>query len=1692
MKRLFAILLLLVGIGLHAQNYNNEWIDFSKTYYKFKVAADGLCRIPQSVLAAAGLGSASAQSFQLFRNGQEVPLYTSVPGGPLGSSDYIEFWGHMNDGVPDKPLYYSPAYQHTQKWSLESDTVFYFLTVNTTVTPFHFANATNDTTATTLPVEPYFMNKTGTFFRTGGINPGFAEDVGEYIYSSSYDIGEWWSSTDIYPGNPLVDNQSNLFVYSGRPNATLSYGMAGCADDLRRVQVSVNNTIMVDSEMDSFYDLKGTVTVPIGSIAGGTASVQFTNNSGTGTDRMRASFYEFTYPRQFNFGGQSSYYFELAAKGAGYFLKISGFNVSGSATPILYDLTSGARYSAIVGAGNILSFLLPGSTSARKFVLVNEDPSTVTTITSLTTKNFVNFTHSANQGSYLIISNPILYTGTGGVNAILDYKNYRSSAAGGSYDAQIYDINELVDQFAFGIKKHPLSIQNFLRYARTDFAMKPQYVFLIGHGLTYTDYQLYSEQQKNPLADQLDMVPTYGYPASDNKLSAGNGVDAVPVTPIGRLSVVSGAEVETYLSKVKEYEQAQSTSPNTIAGRLWMKNMVHITGASEAYLGTILCNYMNSYQQIISDTLFGANVSSFCKTTADQVQQVTASSLTSLFSTGLSILTYFGHSSNTTLGYNLDDPSGYNNAGKYPVFFVDGCDAGDFFIFDPQRFATNLTLSESYVLAKERGSIAFVASTHFGIVNYLNIYLNALYNRLAVNDYGKSIGIAQKDALQGLMNAAPGDFYARLHSEQMTTHGDPSLKFNSESLPDYDIEVSQVQVNPSFVAVSNNSFTVNARFYNLGKAVSDSITVTVTRKYPNGISAVILKKRIPGILYSDSIKLVVPIVATRDKGQNYITVVVNSDNNVQEVTLDNNSATAGVYVYQEEANPAYPFNYGIVNTPIQPLYASTADPFSASGQYAVQIDTTALFNSSQKVAGTITSVGGVLAFDPHITYKDSVVYYWRISVVPKPDSPYNWNNSSFIYIDSITSKGGGYNQSHFYQHTQSAMDSIYLDSASRTWKYSAVTDNVFARAGIYPTASPDQANYTVAINGNPLIGPGCSYNELIINVIDPITFNPWQNNFSGPTGLYNSENSNCGTQREYGFDFLYSDSASRKHTMDFLNNIVPNGAYVVIRNNASPGSNVYVDQWMADTSRYGSGNSLYNTLVNAGFYALDSFTTPRAFAFVYQKGNPSFTPRSVFTTGIYDNATLSVNCQSISLLGYVTSPQFGPAKQWKQLHWRGSSLESPSTDNVSLNIYGVDTSGNSTLITTLPVTTQDYDISAINASKFPYLQLRLITQDTVHGTPYQLKYWRVTDNPVPEGALAPNVYLKGQDTLQIGQPLNFGIAFKNISPTAFSDSMSFIMTVTDKNNASHTITLPKGKVLVSGDTLSVNYQMDTKNYPGLNTLYLNVNPHFAQPEEYLFNNFLYKNFYVMYDTRNPLLDVTFDNVHILNGDIVSTRPHIQIKLKSPSQYLLLADTSLISIQVLYPDGSLHSYSYSSDTMRFTPATSSNNTATVDFTPSFTNQVNPTGDNYQLIVTGKDESGNPAGTAPYRVGFKIINKAMISNIMNYPNPFSTSTAFVFTITGTDVPQDIKIQILTITGKIVREITKEELGPLHVGTNITQFKWNGTDMYGSRLANGVYLYHVVTNLNGHSLDKYQSAGDNTNMYFNNGYGKMYLMR
>ncbi|MDB5198801.1 MAG: hypothetical protein JWO92_764 [Chitinophagaceae bacterium] len=1679
MKKLLLPIFILLSIAGYCQT-NNSWIDYNKTYYKFKIVATGLYRISQSTLSSIGLGSTSADQFQLWRNGEEVRLYTSSASGPLAGSGYIEFWGVMNDGKKDTKLYLNSDYQLSDRWSLETDTAAYFLTVNTAGANLRYIDVPNNVSGTTLTPEPYFMNTRGIYYNSK-INPGYAAVVGEYVYASSYDIGEGYTSLDIYPTSNFSEVFDTINLYSAGPSATFRMAASGNSLNSRRVKVKLSGTTILDTAMDYFGYLKAQVNVPLSTFVGtNAAGINVQNGSPTTDDRMVVSFIEITYPSKFNFNNSARYYFELPATTTGNYLVIDNFNAA-NVSPVLLDLISGNRYTGDISTPGKVKFVLPASSTAlRKFILASQNPSYLMGITNLVQRNFINYSLAANQGNYLIISHPGLYNNGAGQNYVDQYRAYRSSAPGGNFNAKVYDIDQLNDQFGYGIKNHPSSVKDFLQFAKTNFAQTPQFVFLIGKGVTYSDYQYV---RNSPDGERLNLIPTFGFPASDIRLASPYNT-LVPDIPIGRLSVVTGNEVGNYLVKMKQYEEAQVSTSQTIADKAWMKNVVHVIGGKEGSESDLFTIYMNSYKQIIEDTLYGAKVETFSKSTTSTVQILASKRIEELFNEGISFLSYFGHSSANTLEFNLSAPETYTNLGKYPFFNVSGCTAGNNYTADPLRLQGILTLSEKYVLANQRGSIAFLASTHLGIPPFLNNYQYEFYKETGVTSYGSSAGNIIRNIIQNLGGASPGlDFFTRMHLEEMNLNGDPALKINPHPKPDYIIEEPMIKINPTIVSVADNTFSIKVNMLNIGKAITDSIRVTVKRTLPDNSITVLYDKVIAAIKYADSLDITAQINPVTDKGLNKITVTLDTDNHINEMSELNNTVTKDFFIFEDEIRPVYPYNFSIINNQNTSYYGSTANPLTAQRQIIMEVDTTELFNSPFKKTFNTTSIGGVIEFKPLITYTDSTVYYWRIAMQPV-SGPFIWNNSSFIYLQN---GGTGFNQSQYYQFLKDSYKQIYLGT-NRAFDFGTDSRTLNFKTGLYPYYLSDRI--AVYLDLNRIESYGCRYNSLQFYVFDSTTLQAMPNYDIGGTGRFGSALPTCRPTIpiRYFFEFPYGPpyggAADRKKAMDFLDSI-PAGKYIGITNLGMISNTSLIDTWMSDTATLGSGNSLYHKLKSIGFTQIDSLTTNHPFLYFYQKGVPSYASRQV-VGAIDEQIDESIILPAKSKTGEIEWAQIGPAKAWTALHWSGKDLEPSVPDTVSLEVYGITATGSKVKLAT--VQSKDTTLAFIDAKTYPYLTLKMLNSDQTYATPNQLQYWRVNADFVPEGAIAPNIFFKMKDTVDVGENIDFAIAFKNISETSF-DSLKIKFIITDKNNVPHAISIPKGKTLASGDTLTVHYTIDTRNYYGMNTLFVEINPDNDQPEQYHFNNFIYKNFLVKGDNFNPLLDVTFDGVHILNRDIVSARPHILIKLKDESKNLALSDTSLLKVQIRFPDGTLKTYRFDNDTVRFTPANLANgeNTATIDFTPLLTGED----EEFELIVTGKDVAGNKAGETEYHVIFRVVSKPMISNLLNYPNPFTTSTAFVFTVTGTQPPQNMRIQILTITGKVVREITSNELGPIHIGRNITEFKWDGTDMYGQKLANGVYLYRVLTNLNGKSLDKFKDQDDNTDKYFTKGYGKMYLL-
>ena len=104
----------------------------------------------------------------------------------------------------------------------------------------------------------------------------------------------------------------------------------------------------------------------------------------------------------------------------------------------------------------------------------------------------------------------------------------------------------------------------------------------------------------------------------------------------------------------------------------------------------------------------------------------------------------------------------------------------------------------------------------------------------------------------------------------------------------------------------------------------------------------------------------------------------------------------------------------------------------------------------------------------------------------------------------------------------------------------------------------------------------------------------------------------------------------------------------------------------------------------------------------------------------------------------------------------------------------------------------------------------------------------------------------------------------------------------------------------------------------------------------------------------------------------------------------------------------------------------------------------------------DVFNNSSNTEIEFLVFDQNEDLVISNVLNYPNPFVNYTEFWFNHNSSDV-LDVLLQIFTISGKLVKSINQQTniLGSSNLSRDIV---WDGRDEYGDRLAKGVYVYKI----------------------------------
>jgi hypothetical protein len=80
---------------------------------------------------------------------------------------------------------------------------------------------------------------------------------------------------------------------------------------------------------------------------------------------------------------------------------------------------------------------------------------------------------------------------------------------------------------------------------------------------------------------------------------------------------------------------------------------------------------------------------------------------------------------------------------------------------------------------------------------------------------------------------------------------------------------------------------------------------------------------------------------------------------------------------------------------------------------------------------------------------------------------------------------------------------------------------------------------------------------------------------------------------------------------------------------------------------------------------------------------------------------------------------------------------------------------------------------------------------------------------------------------------------------------------------------------------------------------------------------------------------------------------------------------------------------------------------------------------------------------------------LTHVLNYPNPFTTKTQFWFEHNKPGQDLQVRLQIFTISGRVIKMIQKTINT---TGNRSSELEWDGRDEYGDKVGRGVYLYRL----------------------------------
>lgn len=356
---------------------------------------------------------------------------------------------------------------------------------------------------------------------------------------------DYWFWEFVQGGDPTFGVRSFAFDAPGvdaAEDAGLTVSLFGATasgvDGEHHIEVRLNGTLLGETAWEGIAPHQATFAVPSGLLAESGNQVEVTGLVGVGApfSIVYVASFDLSYVRSYRAAGD-----RLAFTVPGG----SPVGVDGFASPAVFllDVANPRRPRWIEGGlvepdgsgGNRLGF-----TPASPLTLFAAGGSALDAPVAVRPWTEAASRSVRSGGQYLVIAPPELR------DAALRLAAYR---AGGGLSTAVVDTDQIFDELSAGIPT-PHALRSFVAGALATWRTKPRYLVLAGEGtLDYRNLLGFGDSVLPPLMVQA----VQGLFPSDNRLGDADN-DGLPDLAVGRIPVLTSAELDAYRVKIAAYE----------------------------------------------------------------------------------------------------------------------------------------------------------------------------------------------------------------------------------------------------------------------------------------------------------------------------------------------------------------------------------------------------------------------------------------------------------------------------------------------------------------------------------------------------------------------------------------------------------------------------------------------------------------------------------------------------------------------------------------------------------------------------------------------------------------------------------------------------------------------------------------------------------------------------------------------------------------------------------------------------------------------------------------------------------------------------------------------------------------------------------------------------------------------------------